>query len=333
MNAGGVLSSLLLRRTISGASLLLCLVSIVGICAAQGSSGVRRENAPPQDGGQGEYEDIAINVPNIVAAGKILRDVVLLKAQEGFPAGDGEPRFDAENNKLYFRTSAQNAAAMKRMLAKIESGAAMPSKMAELKPIAAKSSTRFYAIDIWLVQLQLPKGESVELGGPRAEMLNVLGGLEKDSKAEILNHIYLTAEEHRSAQAMQNESVAVIDGVNVGPSGRWEGEAGKASVRPVNASITRELIGTQVKLTPGAVDGQTLLLEYSVSKSYLSKAEEGSPIPTDSTGGGYKQPNTRLFEVESSVRAKLGSVLTASSQSRGGEKPTEIRVLILVNPL
>lgn len=332
MNAGGVWSSRLLRRTFCGASLLLCLASFVGICAAQATSGARRENAPSQDAGQGEYEDIAINVPNIVAAGKILRDVVLLKAQEGFPTGDGEPRFDAENNKLYFRTSAQNAAAMKRMLAKIESGAAMPSKLAELKPIS-KASTQFYAIEIWLVQLQLPKGESVELGGPRAEMLTVLGGLEKDSKAEVLNHIYLMAEEHRIAQAMQNESVVVINGVNVGPPGRQESDAGKAPVRPVNASITRELIGTQVKLTPGAVDGQTLLLEYSVSKSYLSKAEEGSLIPTDSTGGGYKQPNTRLFEVESSVRAKLGSVLTASSQSRGGEKPLEIRVLILVNPL
>lgn len=336
MHAGGVMKSAWLRAALPGAAMTLGLLFIVQLQAAAQERGAapRRADAGAgaQDEGQDQYEDIVINVPNIVQAGRILRQVSLLKSQEGFPEGDGEPRFDAESSKLYFRTTAQNAAALKKILAQVESGAtATPNKSAAPR-LAAKGAGKIYSIEIWLVQLQLPKGEEVQLAGPREEMLTVLGGLEKESKGEVLNHIYLTAEDQRMAQAMLNESVAIVNSLQSGPSAR-ESEAGKAPSRGVSAAVSREMIGTQVKVTPMSAEGASILLDYSVMKSYLSKTDEGSFIPTDTAGGGYKQPNTRLFEVESAARVKLGSVVAVSSQSRGGEKPTEIRVLMLVNPL
>lgn len=351
MYAGGVTKAIWLRRTFYSVSCVLCsslwsdlwaIAQESGGAAdrvqrpAAADRGVRRgppETIPPQD----EYEDIFVNVPNIAYAGRILREVSILKAQEGFPPGDGEPRFDAENNRLYFHTSPQNAAAMKKILAKIEAGDAIPNRAASNAKLEqlllAKPEGRIYAIEIWLVQFQLPKGQVVELAGPRAEMLTVLGGLEKESKAEVLNHIYLTAEEQKQAQAVLNESVSIVDGQHrSGPSGGG-GSDGARPDRGVSVSLSKEMIGTQIKVLPQALGEKAVLLDYTVSKSYLSKPEEGSLIPTDSSGGGYRQPNTRLFEVESKVRVALGEVRTASSQLRGGEKPTEIRVLVLVNPL
>ncbi len=312
---------------------------------AQERSSVNRGEAAadPQDAGKIDHEDVVVVVPNMATAGKILREVGLAKAKEGIPQGDGEPRFDTENNRLYFRTTSPNVATMKKILARIESGGAAHDKATPEKTIQAKSPVRtsdqFFAIEIWLVQLQLPKGEEVDLAGSRAELLTILGGLEKETKAEVLNHVYLAVEERKSAETKLSESVAILDSFTMG-GGVTRRETGgpgtpgdAATMRPMMGNVSRETLGNHIKVTAQSFDAKSALLDFSISKTFFGKPEGSPQLMPDAAGGAVRQPNTRLFEIESAIRAPLGNVITAASQMRGGEKPTEIRVLILVNPL
>jgi hypothetical protein len=289
------------------------------------------------DAQQDEFEDIQVNVPNMAVAGKLLREVAIAKAQSQIPPGDATPRFDAENNRLYFRTSTVNVEKMKSILASLQAGAeatiAESSLGGESRAAARSIEDKVYSVEFWLVQLQLPKGERAELAGTREEFLTALAALEKNSKAEVLNHVYLTAEEGKSAQAMLRETVSIVDSISGGLPGRRETDGGAAPVRPVSANISRESLGTQLKVLPYTLDEKSVLLDYTVTKTFLGKQEEGVLIPTDSAGGGIRRPVTRVYEVESAIKAPFEKVVTASTQMQGGEKPTELRVLLLVNPL
>lgn len=320
-----------------------CTSATCAILIAQGAAQPDPKPAAAQD-----FEDIVVHVPSMAIAGKVLREVGIAKTQEGIPQGDAEPTFDTQNNRLYFSTSRAHAATMKKILARIEKGAPATSQPAERQSAEPGSSAppsapvQVFAIEFWLVQMKLPKGESLDLAGPRSEVVTILNNLEKESKAEVLDHVYLTAEEGKSAQSTFNETVPMIRSMS--GSGVWMGGApprseaearggGPGGRGPVSTSVSRESLGTQFKVIAQSVANNKVMLDYVVTKTFLGKEEEGTLIPTDSAGGGVRQPTTRLIEIESAVRAQTGQVVTASSQMRGGEKPSEIRVLVLVNPL
>lgn len=336
---------------ITGA-LLGALLSAMALelAAAQDRGGQpSSSSAPSADAQQGdEYEEIEVRVGSMAAAGRILREVGVAKAREGIPADDAWPRFDTENNILYFRTSTAYVPAMRRILASLEAGGgAAPS----VTTPAARPSVpgRIYSVEVWIVQLELPKGEVVELKGPRGEVLTTLAGLEKEGKASILNHMSLSAEEGRAARSTDSESIAAVNSitqaggpVGVGGFGGRRGDAAEgnspgsdgafsAPPRRVAAAVERQVHGTQVVATPTRMDGDSVLLELAVSKSFQGKAEEGTLVPVDSAGAGYRIPAIRLFEMESVLRAPVGAVITGATQLRGGEKPIELRVLVYVD--
>jgi hypothetical protein len=296
----------------------------------------RTPNRQPQESEQGDFEDLEVIVPNMAAAGKLLREVTLAKVQSKIPPTDAAPRFDAENNRLYFRTSAANVEKMKGILASLQASAeatlAMPPPSEDNRAAPRSSEDRVYSVEFWLVQLRLHKGERAEFLGGRDEVLTALAALEKDSKAEILNHVYVTAEEGKSAQATLSETVNVVNALGGIQPNRRPAE-GDAPARPVGVNLSRESLGAQLKVLPYSLDEKTVLLDYTVSKSFLGKQDEGGLTPADSAVGGIRRPTATLFEVEAAIKAPFGKVVTASSQMQGGEKPTEIRILLLVNPL
>src|SRR6188472_505517 len=113
MLLGGTLTSVSTR----GLLCALCIVAMAAPSASQDRPALEQESGSAQD-----FEDIMVHVPSMAVAGRILREVGIAKAQEGIPQGDGEPKFDTQNNKLYFRTTRANVATMKKILAKIEKG-------------------------------------------------------------------------------------------------------------------------------------------------------------------------------------------------------------------
>lgn len=272
----------------------------------------------------------------MTVAGRILREVNVAKAREGI-LNDAEPRFDTEHNKLYFRTSLPNVATMKKILARIESGAPVAESPAPTKG-SSRPTDPFFTVEVWLVRLQLPKGEEITLSGPRGEVLTVLGGLEKESKAEILNHVSLTAEERKLAESKWSESVAMLNSFTTGggPARRDPSAPGGPGAdfptRAMAGSVSHQSLESHIRVTAQSLDAKSALLDFSISKTFLGKPEDAAPLGPDAATP-LRQPNKRQFEVESAIRLPLGSVMTAASQSMGGEKPSDIRVLILVNPL
>lgn len=327
------------RKTIVACG--VCLLALVNSVWGQdrpprsnGSPPTAEPSDSPSQSDQPAFEEIVVPVPNMAAAGRILREVSIAKAQEGIPANDGNPRFDTEQSKLYFRTTPGNVEAMRRILTRIESGApAIASKPVDSRPLARSSSGRIYTIEFWLLEVYLPKGESLELSGPRGEVLTTIAGLEKEDKATLLNHIYLTAEEGKAAQSSLNEMVTTLTSTTTmgGGLGGRRPEDGAGGPPRTASSYMREALGAKFKVTVMGSDSPASLLDYSISKTFIKP--EPKVAPGEAPSPETARPSIQMMEIESMTRAPFGKVITASSQMRGGDKPSEIRVLVLVNPL
>jgi type II secretory pathway component GspD/PulD (secretin) len=181
------------------------------------------------------------------------------------------------------------------------------------------------SIDVWFVDLQPDSGKPADgtapkraeflPSGPRKIVMEKLAQLEKEGRAEVVNHFKLTTIDNQPTFAQQGERKPKITATNNTKSGRV-------------STASYENMGTNVRVQARVSAGNKIVMSVDAEKTLGGPESKGVVIAQPEQGPEVRATSNIALQGQSTVSIKSGDVVSVTGLANSAEGAGSYQVLV-----